>query len=162
MASLPATFCFVLWGWGTVDLIRARAEVNTFIAEHEHLVQTLMKHPKVHDFSLRQSPDHSGTLLIQFDVDDKETYELIESELDGIWHLIFPPNWDTNVRSNEDLGNNYGYAAWGLGMAFEGMMRMVIAAATAFVVLGILLWRLACRTALTGNVREFKPKQIAT
>ena len=140
VCSMPACFFAVIWGWATIDLLRGRREVSTFIRQHQQIVDDRRADPAVHEFSLKHEPMHSGTLLIQFDVADKDTYELLESDLDSIYEMTFPPRWETNIRSNEELGNNFGYAAWGIGIAMEGMMRIGIAVISSILSFGVVVW----------------------
>ena len=52
---------------------------------------------------------------------------MVESALDDIWGMRFPPQWETTIRSKETLSNNFGYAAWGLGELGKGIERVMIA-----------------------------------
>ena len=140
IATWPLCLFAVIQGWAMIDTFRGHREVLEFIDNHHRLVAGRLADSKVHSFSLSYDPKHSGTLLIQFDVEDKETYEMLESDLDAIWGMLFPPRWETNIRSNEELGNNWGYAAGGMGLAMEGMSRLVIAIVLSLIVSAIVLW----------------------
>jgi hypothetical protein len=74
-----------------------------------------------------------STLLIQFDVDDKATYEMLEKNLDEIWDMRFPPQWKTAIRSKEELSNNLGYATGGMGEAMKALGRIGNAAIVSLV-----------------------------
>lgn len=137
--TLPLTFFGVISGWAVVDRFVAHREVTAFIDRHQQIVDKRLADPKVHAFSLSHDPDQTGTLRIHFDVDDKSTYEMLESDLDALWKLHYPPKWDTKMRSNEELSNNYGYAAWGISLLWEGMVRLAIAAIASIVASGFVL-----------------------
>lgn len=136
---IPPLFLAIFYGWCEIDAFLGRREVSRFIREHQKLVEQRLHDPKVHAFSLTHDPDQTCALLIRFDVDDKDTYEMLESDLDDIWLMRFPPTWQTNLRSKEELGNNFGYAAWGMNLIGEAIMRVVIAAVAAVVLSGLFL-----------------------
>lgn len=46
----------------------------------QSIVNRRLENPKVHSFLLSHLAAQPGTLLIQFDVDDKATYEMLESD----------------------------------------------------------------------------------
>jgi hypothetical protein len=83
------------------------------------------------DFSITlHDPSQPGTLLIQFDVDDKATYEMLESDLDHTLGMRFLPKWETTIRTRETLSDNLGYAAWGMAVAeaWNALPRFALAA----------------------------------
>lgn len=127
----PVVFLSICVGWGVVDTALASWEVSNYIRHHQTLVAQRLADPRVHAFTLSRDPDAWGTLLIKFDVDDKQTYELLESDLNDIYGMRNPPRWDTIVRSKEDLGNNFGYAAWGMNEVGEAMLVALLAAVAA-------------------------------
>jgi hypothetical protein len=71
---------------------------------------------------------------------------MLESDLDDIWNLRFPPQWKTTIRSNEDLGINYGYAALGFREIGELIQQIFIAGLVAiaqaglFVLIAVRCW----------------------
>lgn len=138
LATIPATFIGVLFGWHRVDAAVGFREVTAFIEQHNKIVDDWRRNPKVYSLSLSHDPNQAGTLRIQFDVEDKRTYEMIEDvlfkETSG---MRFPPSWDTNLRSNEDLGNNWGFAAVGMGEALKAQARFSIAAFVSIFVCGV-------------------------
>jgi hypothetical protein len=83
------------------------------------IVEKRLQNPKVHSFSLTPVPDDETTLLIQFDVDDKETFFLLDDDLRDCLELDNLPQWQTVVRSKERLGMNLGAIAKATGMVFE-------------------------------------------
>ena len=145
VAVVPVCFVAILWGWGTIDWLLGRAEVARFIRNHERLIEERLRDPKVHRFSLEPHPDHSGTLLIKFDVDDKQTYEMLEADLDGVWHMTFPPCWETHIRSDEELANDLGCMAMGMGLTMEAATRIGIAAFVSIILFPPALWLFVLR-----------------
>jgi hypothetical protein len=125
--AVPVIFVGILRICGKIDESLGSREVSRYIRDHQSIVTQRLENPKVHSFSLMHNPSEPGALLIQFDVDDKATYELLESDLDDIWDLRFPPQWKTTLRSKEELANNFGYAAWGFHELGEGLWCMMIA-----------------------------------
>jgi hypothetical protein len=131
--AIPVIFVGVLRIWGKIDASLDSREVSQYIRDHQSIVSQRLKNPKVHSFSLTHLPSEPGTLLIQFDVDNKATYEMLEKDLDDIWGMRSPPRWKTTIRSNEELSNNFGYAAWGMGELGKGMGQIGIAAIVSLV-----------------------------
>jgi hypothetical protein len=123
----PVVFFGIMFAWEQVDAFLGARELSHFIHDHQSLVTKRLTDPKVHSFSLTHDPAQRGSVLIQFDVDDRATYEMLESDLDDIWGLRYPPAWKTVLRSQEKLSKNYGYAAFGFRELFEGVYRMMIA-----------------------------------
>lgn len=137
---LVPCFFFTLWfGWGVIDDHLGVGEVSRFIRKHQPIVAARLANPKVHSFSLAHDPDHPATLLIRFDVEDRATYLMLEDDLDEHWGLRFPARWDTRLRSDEELGNNFGFAGQGLGEIGEGMWRLLIVAVISVVLPAVLL-----------------------
>ena len=131
--AIPVIFVGVLRIWGKIDESLGSREVSQYIRDHQSIVSQRLKNPKVHSFSLTHLPSEPGTLLIQFDVDNKATYEMLEKDLDDIWGMRFPPQWKTTIRSKEELSNNLGYAAWGIGELGEAIGRVGNAAIVSLV-----------------------------
>jgi hypothetical protein len=161
-ATIPILFVGIIWTWRQLDVIAGNREVAQFIEDHRELVQRQLRDPRVHSFSLSADPNESATLLIRLDVDDKATHDIIEADLDRIWEFHFPPNWETTIRSNEKLGNNYGYAAAGIGLLVEAGILFTIAAiaslaAPACFWLGVFTWRRRHRAHQAGVI--FSPQQ---
>jgi hypothetical protein len=125
--AIPVVFVGIVFAWAKVDESLGLREVSQYIRDHQSVVTERLKNQKVHSFSLTHLPSQPATLLIQFDVDDKATYEMLESDLDDIWGMRFPPMWETKLRSSERLSNNYGYAGLGFGELGKGMTRFLIA-----------------------------------
>jgi hypothetical protein len=114
-------------------VLSATREVSQFIRDHQSIVSKGLKNPKVHSFSLTHLSSSPGTLLIQIDVEDKATYEMLEKDLDDIWGMRFPPQWKTTIRSKEQLSSNLGYAALGMGEAMKALGRVGNAAIVSLV-----------------------------
>jgi hypothetical protein len=160
LLAILVVFLGVLFIWGQIDECFGSREVSQFIRDHQSIVSQRLKNPKVHSFSLTHVPSQPGTLLIQFDVDDKATYEMLESDLDHIWRMQSPPMWQTTIRSKETLSDNLGYAAWGMAEAGKAATRIALAGiaslapVTFFTLLGLYhfyrVWRaLPTRTGAT-------------
>jgi hypothetical protein len=143
LLAIPVVFLGVLFTWGRIDEWIGSREVSQYIRDHQSIVSQRLKDPKVHTFSLTHDRSQPGTLLIQFDVDDKATYEMLESDLDHIWGMRFPPKWETTIRTQETLSDNLGYAAWGMAEALEALTRIALAGivslapVTFFTILGL-------------------------
>ena len=141
LASLPLTFFAVWCTWNTIDSFLARREVDAFLVNYSSLVETRLSDPKVYAFSIGRSPEHSGRLLITYDVEDAATYRQLESDLDMSWQMRFPAQWKTNVRSGEDLGNDFGFAARGFGELAESLVVFWTAVFLSVSVCGLVIWR---------------------
>ena len=130
--ATPVIFVGILLVWRETDqqireLLGSR-EVSRYIRDHVSKVAQRLENPKVHSFSLTHNPSDPGALLIQFDVDDKATYELLESDLDDIWDLRNPPRWEITVRSKERLsGIRGGYLSWPM-RGIDKLMKAVLIA----------------------------------
>ncbi len=133
IASIPCIFLACFRGWIMYEHFLASFEVLRFIRDHEALVHERLTDPKVHSFSLTRDPAEAGVLVIAFDVEDKATYEMLENDLDEHWGLRIPARWNTRLRSREELGNNYGFAALGIGMVMQALIVMSIAAGVSVV-----------------------------
>lgn len=119
LATLPLVFLFVAFIDGESRREHSRRAVRDFIAKHQKIVEKRLQNPKVHSFSLTPVPDDAATLLIQFDVDDKETFFLLDDDLRDCLELDNLPQWQTVVRSKERLGMDPGAIAKATGMVFE-------------------------------------------
>lgn len=128
LLAIPVVFLGVLFTWGRIDQWIGSREVSQYIRDHQSIVSQHLNDPKVHSFSLTHDPSQPGTLLIQFDVDDKATYEMLESDLDHFLGMRFPPKWQTTIRTQETLSDNLGYAAWGMAEAWNALTRIALAA----------------------------------
>jgi len=141
MTTLPLTFFGIIFGWCWIDQVIGYRDVSAFIQQHRQLVDKWRGHPKVHSFSLSHDPEFTGGLLIQIDVDDKRTYEQLE---DILFHetsgMRSETRWETKLRSNEDLGNNWGFAAAGMSGVVEGFSRLLIASVASPLVCGFSIW----------------------
>ena len=131
LISFPCSFFAILLVWSWLESRVGGLEVSQFIREHHTLVAQRLSDPRVHSLSLTHAPEHWGTLLIQFDVDDRATYERLENDLDQSWNLRFTPRWKTDLRSQERLGNNLGFAAAGIGELEQGIVHAMVAAVLA-------------------------------
>jgi len=158
-AGMAFSFFAVLWGWSAIDDLCGRAEVSRFIREHTDLVEARRQHPKVHEFSIQHDPEDFGALLITMDVDDKQTYDMLREDVKASWDLSVPPRMQTNLRSNENLENDFGYAAWGIAMVMTFVLRFIIAVTVSIFVFLLLMWRLLIRPMQIRNARPFQPKE---
>jgi hypothetical protein len=138
--AVPGIFSVITISRRTIDSFQDRREVARFIEDHKALVAERLKDPKVYSFSLAPDPHDLGTLLIQFDVEDKLTYETLESDLVHDYTMRFPPAWKTTMRSNEKLEKNWGLAAWGIGLVTEASRRFLIDAVASLAAAGIFLF----------------------
>jgi len=127
--SIPCVFLTTLAVWAAVDNALGAREVSRFLREHRALVARRLTDPRVHSFSLSHDPGHPATLVIRFDVDTKAAYEMLENDLGGIWGLRFPARWETRLRNDEDLGNNFGFAAQGISAVAKFCEEVLTAAA---------------------------------
>ena len=132
IASLPITFVLVLFIWHEIDVYHARHEVADFIVRHSEVVQDRLTDPNVHSFYLGHDPSDPSTLLIEFDVEDKATYLMLEEDIRGWVELQRIPVWNTTLRSDEDLGNDFGLMGAGIGIAMQGLFRVAVAAIVSF------------------------------
>ena len=135
--AVPCLFAAILFVWNAIDTYLGSREVSRFIRDHEKLVAGRLTNPKVHSFRLLHDPTDAGTLMIEFDVDDKATYELLEKDLLAASSLRFPAVWQTKLRSGEDLGMDLGAAAEGIGRAVSGAGRLFIALVASLAIPGI-------------------------
>jgi hypothetical protein len=162
LLGIPALFFGVISGWNAIDTFFGSREVSRFIRAHQPFVARHLSDPKVHSFRLARDPEHSGRLLIQLDVEDKATFEKIETDLwDGMSRMRFPPQWDSIVRSGEDVGNGLGYAAWGMGKVGEAFIQLIIAAASSLalsVLFLVVAWRRPDVPLAWGNRKEVSPR----
>ena len=134
LLSVPASFFAVLYVWSAIDTYIGSREVSRFIEAHQKIVAERLTNPKVHSFRLFHEPTHSETLVIQFDVDDKATYLLLENDMNDAWSLRFPAVWQTKLRSGEELGNNIGFAFEGIEEALKDMGKLAITGIVALMI----------------------------
>lgn len=139
ISLVPCFFVGILIVWGIVDRRLGESEVSQFITNHQSLVAEHLSNPKVHSFSLSRVPDCPHILLIQFDVDNKETYLMLEGALDDRFHLRHPAKWKTELRSHEDLGFSPGFAAEGMSEAVKSIEILVDAALGSIALSGLFL-----------------------
>lgn len=136
----PLTFFGVFAVWREVDRFQGRREVRSFIREHEQIVAQRLADPRVHTFTISADPEAPEQLLIQVDVDDLKTFRLIENDVSDWVSLTNAPNYQSNIRSNEDPGNDLGAMAFGMGEAVESLKRFFVAfvaASAAFLLMTI-------------------------
>ncbi len=156
---VPASLFANLLASAALDYILGSLEVARFIREHRPIVAQRLSDPKVHSFSLGHAPGHAATLLIRFDVEDKATYLMLEDDLSDHWDLRFPARWNTHLRSNEDLGNNFGFAAQGISEVVGFLIRILVAAVVSSILAGAyLLLALRRLRAHRGKGEEVIPK----
>lgn len=125
--AVPLVFIAIIVIWAKIDELLGHREVSRYIGDHRSLVARRLENPKIHSFSLSHHSSQPGRLFIQFDVDDKATFEMLESDLDDSWGLRFPPERKINIRSKEELADNFGYAARGMAELGEAVARLMIA-----------------------------------
>jgi hypothetical protein len=157
---VPSAFLAILIVWRVVDVQLGTREVSRFIREHQGIVAQRLKDPKVHSFSLSHAPRNPSTLLIEFDVDDKATYLMLEDDLEKCWGLTFPASWKTRLRSDEDLGNNWGFAAQGIGEVVKAWMMLEVSA-VASVILAIAYLCFALRRLKSYPIKGVKIEKMA-
>ena len=133
LATLPLVFLLVSFIDGEYRRHNARVAVREFIIEHEQLIQKRLQNPKVHSFSLAPAPDDDAVLLIQFDVDDKETFDLLDDDLRESLSLDNLPHWQTILRSDERLGMDLGAISKAMGMVAEAPAIILRLAGISFV-----------------------------
>jgi hypothetical protein len=139
LVLIPVAFFAILFGWGALDHVLGTIEVSRFIREHEAIVARRLTDAKVYSFSLSHAPEHSATLLVRFDVDDKATFLRLEDDLKDHWGLRYPAEWETRLRSEEDLGENYGFAVQGMREVAIFVRRIMISAVASIVLAGTYL-----------------------
>ena len=74
-----------------------------------------------------------AVLLIQFDVDDKETFDLLDDDLRESLSLDNLPHWQTILRSDERLGMELGAISKAMGMVAEAPAIILRLAGISFV-----------------------------
>lgn len=124
----PVTFLAVLFGLNVINGCLGWWEVSNYIREHQAIVARRLTDPSVHSFALSHDPVDRGRLRVRFDVDDRITYEMLESDLSDADSLRFTPHWQTTMRSHERLG---GIDLRGMD---EGVIEFFIAALAALCV----------------------------
>jgi hypothetical protein len=132
LATFPIVILFVALIDGESRREHSRRAVRDFISKHQKIVEKRLQNPKVHSFSLTPVPDDEATLLIQFDVDDKETFFLLDDDLRDCVELHNLPQWQTVVRSKERLGMDLGSIAQATGMVFEAPVIVLRVLAISF------------------------------
>jgi hypothetical protein len=161
LMGVPALFFGIFYAWAAINTLLGTREVSRFIRDHQQFVARRSRDPKVHSFRLARDPQHSGTLLIRLDVEDKATFDTIEAGLNDISQLRFPPAWEPTVRSGEEVGDGMGYAAWGFRELGEGF-QMMIAAAVSSLALSVLFlvvaWRRPDVPLWGGDRKEVSPR----
>lgn len=141
LSTLPLTFFGILLGWRCVDVAVGHRQVTAFIQHHHTLVEEWRANPQIHSVSLSHDLKQPGGLLIQFDVADKQTFLLLEDNLfSSTAGMRIPPRWDTKLRSKEDLGNDWGFAAQGIGEVGKAALRLAIASMISLLVLAVTVW----------------------
>jgi hypothetical protein len=126
IASIPCTIAGIFFGYNKLEQLRSYYEVPRYIQRHQEFVAECRADPHVHLFSITRDKEHPWTALIEFDVDDRMTYLKIESAIRD-WGLMQRPYFKTKLRSNEDLGNDWGVAAEGMGEAGRALYLFVFA-----------------------------------
>ena len=162
LTAMVISFFAIMFGWSIIDLLGGRLETSRFIHDHSALVKSWNENPLVYAFAIQPDADHSGTLAIRIDVEDRKTYELIERDLDGIWELTFPPTFEINIRSGEELDNNYGFAAWGVGLAMVAVFRIGIAVALSVISFFATIWWLVVRPTRSRRQNNYRSGNVST
>ena len=141
LLTIPGFFFGIVFCWNWIDTALGTREVSRFIRDHQPLLVSYRAHPRVHSLQLAHKPQAPWNLLISFDVDDKATYEMLEGDFLGrTMGLRFPAHWETNTRSKEELGNNFGFAAQGMGVAVNAIVGLGVAAVMSLVMSCCFLW----------------------
>ena len=132
LATLPLVILFIAFIDGEFRRENSRRAVRDFISKHQKIIEKRLQNPRVHSFSLTPVPGDEATLLIQFDVDDKETFFLLDDDLRDCVELHNLPQWQTVVRSKERLGMDLGSIAQATGMVFEAPVIILRVLAISF------------------------------
>lgn len=144
LSTVPITFLAVLFVWGYCQSWANHAAVSAFLDNHREIIARESNDSRVHRFAISHDPEYSGRLLIEIDVDDKETYFKLENALHNHDELNEYPRFVTRVRSGEDLGMDLGAAAAGVGIAVSGfadaLFRLCVAGVLSAVVFIITLF----------------------
>jgi hypothetical protein len=125
LSTIPIVFFGVLVGLALWQDCSDSYEVSAFIKNHRKSIQSQRSNPSVHRFELSHDPAYQGRLLIQIDVDDKQTYLRLENTIDDCYLLNELPRWKTHIRNGEDLEMDSGQVAMGAGAAINGISQVV-------------------------------------
>jgi len=147
----PFALIGILLTWMLIDFTLGSIEVAHFIQVQRPFVARRLADPQVHTYSLRHAPGHWETLQIEIDVENRATFERLETDLEPIYHFRFPPRWNIIVRSREELDNDFGAAAAGIGEVFEFFHGVLISAGLAAATSAVYL---------VIRLRELHPKRV--
>jgi len=147
----PFALIGILLTWMLIDFALGSIEVAHFIQGQRPFIARRLADPQVHTLSLRHAPGHWETLQIEVDVEDRATFERLEADLEPTHQFRFPPRWIIIVRSKEELDNDFGAAAAGIGEVFEFFHRVLISAGLAAA---------ASAVYLVIRLRELHPKRV--
>ena len=111
LSTIPIVFFGVLVGLGLWQDCSDSYEVSAFIENHRKSIQSQRSNPSVHQFELSHDPAYQGRLLIQIDVDDKQTYLRLADTIGDCYRLNELPQWKTHIRNGEDLEMDSGQVA---------------------------------------------------
>ncbi len=134
------SFIGIVFAWSWVDTVGQSREVSRFVAQNQDLVARWSANPKVHSLELAPMLSRPSILSVRFDVDDKETYLKLREELSArMTGLRLPYDWRANLRSKEDLGNNWDLAGERVNPLAEGLKDIEYAGVASLVVAGVFL-----------------------
>ena len=125
-AIATATLAFYGLGFSLdwIDQSVGYREVKEFLENHKQIKDDWLSNPNIHSISFSHDPEMPSRLQIQFDVEDKHTFLMIEDVLfQETLGMTFPPLWKTELRSKERLGMSLGFAGQGIGEAGKGIGR---------------------------------------
>ncbi|MCA9013585.1 MAG: hypothetical protein KDB01_27730 [Planctomycetaceae bacterium] len=125
LSTIPIVFFGVLVGLGLWQDCSDSYEVSAFIENHRKSIQSQRSNPSVHRFELSHDPAYQGRLLIQIDVDDKQTDWRLADTMGDCYQLKELPQWKTLIRHGEDLEMDSGQVAMGAGAAINGISEVV-------------------------------------
>ena len=144
LSTIPVTFLAVLFVWGFCEDWINHSAVSAFIDNHGEVIARESNNSRVHRFAISSDPEYSGRLLIEIDVDDKETYFKLENSVRNYHQLSGYPRFVSRVRSGEDLGMDLGAVAAAGGVAISGfadaLFRLFVAVVSSIVVFIITLF----------------------
>lgn len=135
----PVTFVAVVLFWRHVDRVQGQQEVQEFIQSHQAIVAERRKNPRVYAFDVAADQEDDSRLLVEWDVADKETYLMLDDDVSGWINLSQTPTWRCKMRSDEELPNDFGAMAFGIGELGEALFRLKVAVAVATLVTLVVL-----------------------
>ncbi|WP_437191933.1 hypothetical protein [Planctomicrobium sp. SH527] len=85
------------------ELRLAEQDVKDFREKHIADIEKLRTDPLVHELEIGPVPDDKTRVLIQFDVEDLETFRKLETTFSDVDLERFRPIWDTKIRNYGNL-----------------------------------------------------------